>query len=129
MVLILNETRSITCKARQQNTPPHDCQHNNISPPGPPSTRRHRASFPPSLFEILSSLRLRSAQVALCPFCRAVRDELSTAICGYAIITDWTASAPISRHSGYRNHDQSRSLEMLITSLIAMDQVKEKKRL
>jgi hypothetical protein len=26
------------------------------------------------------------------------------AICGYAINTDWTASAPILRHSGYRHH-------------------------
>jgi len=62
------------------------------------------------------ALTLQSAQKALCPLCRAVRDELSTAICGYAMITDWTASAPISRHSGYREHNQSRKLEMLITS-------------
>lgn len=47
------------------------------------------------------------------------------AICGYATITDWTASAPISRHSGYRHHDsgivQSWKKDMFIASLILKD--------
>jgi hypothetical protein len=30
------------------------------------------------------------------------------AICGYATNTDWTASAPILRHSGYCHHHQER---------------------
>jgi hypothetical protein len=95
---------------RAKETPTTRCQHNNTSASRPDHRRVaiiHRLHPPSSGYVNRQRLKLRkpnAADEALCPFYWAVRDQLFIAICGYATITDWTASAPISRHSGYRHH-------------------------
>lgn len=103
----------------------HDGQHNNTSARRP---IHRRVAFPAAMSCCVRQLVLLCRATrgiatgeALCPFFWAVHDQLSAAICGYATITDWTASAPISRHSGYRHHHrehgQSRKINLFIASL------------
>lgn len=86
-------------------TAPSPQQHNNTTTCSRhPPARRGRPRF---LIYHLAFLFCTAApavsatEEAPCYSRWAVRDHLPASICGYATLTDWTASAPISRHSGY----------------------------
>ncbi|KAF1938712.1 hypothetical protein EJ02DRAFT_16214 [Clathrospora elynae] len=102
-------TSAITCIWSRRITPPHVLHHHNIliSRPPPVEPRRRdcaRCIFTTS-FQHLFWIS-KATEQALCRFSWAVRYQLSTSICGYATFTDWTASAPNPRHSGYIHHNR-----------------------
>jgi hypothetical protein len=51
----------------------------------------------------------RAAVRLPCHLCWTVRDQFFVSICSYAILTDWTALAPIPHHSGYHHHNVQNS--------------------